>query len=168
MIRLILALALMALSSFASAANAQTEIVTRSYKIDLVMLFPGGSHNPNEGVEVRGSETYAAIYGSARYLFSSADTKALFQRNPEWYLPGGDGLCLQGWYNRASGAPFKGELPPPGDPRARTFANGQWYFHGGKDPERQFEKDPYTIDERARLAMEWWANKRKGSGKPQS
>jgi len=166
MLRLILIFALIALSSFTAPANAQTEKnITRSYTYDLVMLFPGGSQNPNEGVEVRGTTAHTVIVGNGSYLFSSAETKALFEKNPAWYLPGGDGLCLLGWHRRAVGAPHKGELPPTGDPTARTFARGKWYFHGGKGAEREFEKDPYTIEVRTGEAMAWRAEKLKRSGK---
>lgn len=159
MMRLIFAVVLFVLSSMTFTAHGQTTSYTKSYSYDLVMLFPGGSANPNEGVEVRGSETHTVIRDGARYLFSSAETKALFEKNPRWYLPGGDGLCLLGWHRRASGAPHKGLLPPPGDPRARTYVLGRWFLHGSKDAEREFEQDPYTIEPRASLAMEWRANK---------
>lgn len=163
----------MALLCLTAPASAQTNVgmsVMRSYTYDLVMLFPGGAQNPNEGLEVRGSESYAVIHQGARYLFASAETKDLFVKNPQWYLPGGDGLCLLGWHRRATGAPHKGELPPTGDPRARTYAVGRWYFHGGKGAEREFEKDPYAIEKSTAEAMAWRAKKLQlmSPGKPGS
>lgn len=126
---------------------------------DMVTLFPGGSKNPNDGELVLGERKHRVKHAGAEFYFANADNKSKFEENPEYYLPGAGGNCLLGLHRRAVGAKHNGDLmPPPGHPAARTYANGQWYFHGGPKAEKIFEIDdgPDSIDERAAKAVAYF------------
>lgn len=127
-----------------------------AYGYDLTKLFPGGATNPNDGELVMGSVRHRVDHDGVTFLFVTAEAAEIFGEQPDRYLPGGGGYCLLGLHRRATGAPHKGDMPPPGDPAAPTFGDGRWYFHGGPGAEKIFEEDPATIDARTREAAAYF------------
>ena len=127
-----------------------------AFGYDLTKLFPGGATNPNDGELVMGNVRHRVQHDGVTFLFATADAAETFGEQPDRYLPGGGGYCLLGLHRRATHAPHKGDMPPPGDPTARTFGDGRWYFHGGPGAEKIFEQDPATIDARTREAAAYF------------
>jgi YHS domain-containing protein len=128
--------------------------------VDLVWLFPEGVNSPDgEGQVVAGSNDIRHDHNGVVYLFASEENRNLFAENPTKYLPGVGGYCLLGIHRRATGAKTNGELlPPAGDPRAATFANGRWYLHAGAGAKTDFEEgqSQEELDAKAALATAWF------------
>lgn len=159
----LLAALLAAAAILGCMSAAQAQVVDREYRYDLVLLFPYGTQHPQVGaeVEVKNSD-HVVVRDHARYFFSSALTKAAFEKDPERYLPGGHGWCLLDLYHRADDPAQTGEMLHPGDPRARSYVIGRWFFHRDLSARDEFEKDPRSIENRTIAALMWLTLKKRG------
>lgn len=159
----LLAALLMAAAILGCVSTTQAQTVDREYRYDLVLLFPYGTQSPQVGAEVEVKDSdHIVVRDRARYFFSSALTKAAFEKDPERYLPGGHGWCLRDLYRRADDPAQTRDMPHPGDPRARIYVIGRWFFFRDLDARNEFEKDPRSMEHRTIAALVWLALKKRG------
>lgn len=71
------------------------------------------------GLAQRGSKQYKSSYKNIAYYFTSADQKAVFDKNPERYMPQYGGFCAFGIY---AGAKFRV------DPTKFLVKDGKYYL----------------------------------------
>jgi YHS domain-containing protein len=83
-----------------------------------------------QGKEVAGKPDLALVRGGFAYFFSSADTRAAFEREPERYEIQLGGLCAR--MGRTAG----------GNPSDYVVHNGRIYIFGSDDCHKKFEASP--------------------------
>lgn len=93
---------------------------------DPVAYFTAGTPTP-------GTSEHAVVHGGARWLFASARNKALFEDNPERYLPAYGGYCA---YGVSRGYLVKIE------PDAWTIRDGRLYLNYDLSVKAQWDRDP--------------------------
>ena len=71
------------------------------------------------GLAQRGSKQYKSTYEGISYYFTSAEQKAIFEKNPRKYMPQYGGFCAFGIY---AGAKFRI------DPNKFVVDNGKYYL----------------------------------------
>jgi YHS domain-containing protein len=103
------------------------------------------------GKAIQGSDNYSSEYQGAKYLFSSAENKEKFDKDPELFCPQYGGFC--------SMAMTKGQELRP-NPKCFTVENGKLYFFtrlffGLLDAKKQWIKDP---DDKRSTADEAYKN----------
>jgi YHS domain-containing protein len=93
---------------------------------------------------VQGSREFRSVYEEVVFRFSSAENKALFDRDPANYLPQFGGYCANGV---AYGIPWGG------DADTWKMIDGKLYIFGG-----QGSKDAFELDEKRNLelARKYW------------
>jgi len=69
---------------------------------------------------IRGNGHFVAVYDGATYQFSSADNQALFEENPEKYVPAYGGYCA---FGASVGKKFVG------DPEVWRIVDGKLYLN---------------------------------------
>ena len=110
---------------------------------DVVAYFTAGRHQP-------GSPAFQSVHEGVTFRFASAEHKALFDREPQKYLPQYGGYCANGI---AYGIPWGG------DADTWKMIDGKLYIFGG-----QGSMDAFLLDEKTNLALaqKYWAEEVKG------
>lgn len=86
-----------------------------------------------QGRPIPGQQNHSITRDGARWLFSSAENKALFEQDPAKYVPAYGGYCA---YGVAAGYLVKIE------PDAWSIRDGKLYLNYDKSVQKQWEKDP--------------------------
>jgi YHS domain-containing protein len=104
-----------------------------------------------EGKEAMGSADFRSVYEGTTFQFKSAQHKALFDANPQKYLPAFGGYCANGL---AYGIPWGG------DADTWKMIDGKVYIFGGAG-----SRDAFLVDEKANLALaeKYWNEEVKGA-----
>jgi YHS domain-containing protein len=108
--------------TLASEVRAQQPAVEALDGVDPVLLV--------QGKEVSGKPDLKVVRGRFEYLFSSADTKAAFERSPSQYEIQLNGLCAR--MGKATG----------GRPADYLVYEGKIYIFGSDDCHRKFQAEP--------------------------
>lgn len=111
---------------------------------DVVAYFTQGRH-------ALGSAQFSSVHEGVTFRFASAEHKALFDANPQKYLPQYGGFCANGI---AYGIPWGG------DADTWRIDGGRLFIFGGAGSKAAFELD---IPGNTRLADQYWASEVKGS-----
>jgi YHS domain-containing protein len=103
-----------------------------------------------ENTHAMGSAEFRSTYEGSTFQFKSAQHKALFDANPQKYLPAYGGYCANG---------IVYGIPWGGDANTWKMIDGKVYIFGG-----QGSKDGFLIDEKANLALaeKYWNEEVKG------
>jgi YHS domain-containing protein len=83
-----------------------------------------------QGKEVPGKSAFSAVHGGFTYLFSSADTRTLFERSPEKYALQFGGLCAR--MGKTTGA----------NPSDYLVHDGKIYVFGSDECHKRFQANP--------------------------
>lgn len=104
-----------------------------------------------QGRYVQGNAQHRSSYEGVDFRFASAESKALFDREPTKYLPEFGGYCANGLVYG---------IPWGGDADTWKMIDGKLYIFGG-----QMSKDAFELDEKQNLALanKYWAEEAKGS-----
>ncbi|MBK67854.1 MAG: YHS domain protein [Rickettsiales bacterium] len=92
-----------------------------------------------QGVAVKGKQVHSLKYKDAVWLFSTAENKEVFLRNPEKYEPQYGGYCAY--------AVAKGSLASS-DPEAWTIHDGKLYLNYDKDIQKEWESNMQNFIEK--------------------
>jgi YHS domain-containing protein len=92
-----------------------------------------------QGRYVQGSPQWKSVFEDVTFRFSSAEHKALFDRDPKRYLPEYGGYCANG---------IVYGIPWGGDADSFMMINGKLYMFGG-----QGSRDGWNIDVPRNLAL---------------
>jgi YHS domain-containing protein len=111
---------------------------------DVVAYFTLGRHLP-------GKPEFASRYQGVDFRFSSAEHKALFDANPEKYLPQFGGYCANG---------IVYGIPWGGDADTWKIIDGKLYIFGGQSSQEAFELDTAA---NLKLAEKYWKEEVAGS-----
>jgi YHS domain-containing protein len=111
---------------------------------DVVSYFTQGKH-------ALGSTQFSSKVEGVTFLFASAEHKALFDKEPNKYIPQYGGYCANGI---AYGIPWGG------DADSWRIVDGKLYIFGGKGSKDAFELD---IPGNLKLAEKYWNEEVKGS-----
>ncbi len=118
--------ALILVGSFATAFASDVAISTPGLSgYDPVAYF-------TEGKATRGSGFHVTVRNGVTYVFASKEHKALFEKNPEKYLPLYGGYCA---YGVAIAKKFVA------DPEVWTIVDGKLYLNLDRDIQQKWEKD---------------------------
>ncbi len=100
---------------------------------------------------VQGSPQFKSVYEGVTFRFTSADNKALFDRDPKKYQPEFGGYCANG---------ISYGIPWGGDADRFKMIGGKVYLFGG-----QGSLDGWNIDEKRNLALaeKYWKEEVAGS-----
>lgn len=111
---------------------------------DVVAYFTQGRYVP-------GNPQWRSTHEGVDFRFASAEHKALFDQQPERYLPQFGGYCADG---------IVYAIPWGGDADTWKLINGKLYIFGG-----QSSKDAFELDEARNLALanRYWADEVQGS-----
>ena len=99
----------------------------------------------------QGKSEFRSSYEGVDFRFASAQSKALFDKEPSKYLPQYGGYCADG---------IVYAIPWGGDADTWKMVNGKLYIFGG-----QSSKDAFELDEKTNLALadKYWAEEIKGN-----
>ena len=111
---------------------------------DVVAYFTQGRH-------ALGSPQVKSVYEGVTFRFASAEHKALFDQNPQKYLPQYGGFCADGLVYG---------IPWGGDADTWRMIDGKLYIFGGQDSQDAFELD---IPRNLVLADKYWKEEVAGS-----
>jgi YHS domain-containing protein len=111
---------------------------------DVVAYFTQGKH-------ALGSAQYSSVYEGVSFRFASAEHKALFDANPQKYLPQYGGYCANG---------IVYGIPWGGDADSWRMIDGKLYIFGGAGSRQGFELD---VPGNIKLADGYWTDEVKGS-----
>ena len=111
---------------------------------DVVAYFTDAKHLP-------GKAEFSSSYEGVDFRFASAEHKALFDKEPQKYLPQYGGYCANG---------IVYGIPWGGDADAWRIWDGKLYIFGGAGSQRAFEMDRELNLKRADA---YWADEVKGS-----
>ena len=114
----------------AVADNPESRLMLKG--ADVVAYFTQGKY-------VQGSPQWRSQHEGVDFRFSSAEHKALFDKEPARYLPQYGGYCANG---------IVYGIPWGGDADAWKLINGKLYIFGGKA-----SKDGWELDEKTNLAL---------------
>ena len=100
---------------------------------------------------VQGTAQFKSDYQGVTFRFSSAEHKALFDKEPTRYLPQYGGYCADGLVYG---------IPWGGDADTWRMVNGKLYIFGGAD-----SRDAWLLDEPRNLVLadKYWAEEVQGS-----
>lgn len=104
-----------------------------------------------QGKYVQGKPQFKSNFEGVTFLFASAESKALFDKEPMKYQPEYGGYCANGV---AYGIPWGG------DADTFTMMNGKLYIFGGQASKDGFEND---VSGNLKLAEKYWNDEIKGS-----
>ena len=110
---------------------------------DVVSYFTQGRH-------ALGLAQYSSVYEQVSFRFASAEHKALFDANPQKYLPQYGGYCADGLVYG---------IPWGGDADTWRIDDGKLYIFGGISSKDAFELD---LPRNRQLADKYWADEVKG------
>ena len=104
-----------------------------------------------DGKSAMGTPEFSSVYKDVTFQFSSAKHKALFDTQPEKYLPEFGGYCANGL---VYGIPWGGDFD------TYKMIDGKLYINGG-----QGSKDAFGLDEKRhiKLATKYWKEEVQGS-----
>ncbi len=131
-----LALSALIIAPVTALANDVTNFVEDGYAIkgtDPVAYF-------TEGKPVAGSKDYTAEYQGVTWLFSSAENRDKFEKDPARYAPQYGGWC-------ATGVSFGVKIPI--QPEQWKIVDGKLYLNAHAGAQRHFLKDPKASIARA-------------------
>lgn len=111
---------------------------------DLVSYFTQGRH-------ALGLAQHSSVYEQVSFRFANAEHKALFDANPQKYLPQYGGYCADGLVYA---------IPWGGDADTWRLDDGKLYIFGGAGSKAAFELD---LAANRQLADKYWADEVKGS-----
>ena len=111
---------------------------------DVVSYFTENAHKP-------GSPSIKSVYKGVSFRFSKAEHKALFDKEPEKYIPQYGGYCANG---------IVYAIPWGGDADSWRIFNGKLYIFGGKGSRDAFLLD---VPKNVALADKYWADEVSGS-----
>ncbi len=131
--QLIFAVSLVAFTSLAWPQAGARQAALEGY--DPVLL--------TEGKEVAGKDSLKASHGQFLYQFSTEETRARFQKEPDRYSIQLDGACAR------MGAPVGGQ------PDSYTVVDGKIYIFGSSDCYKAFIAAPGKYLESAQPHAEW-------------
>jgi YHS domain-containing protein len=126
----------------AHVVGEQTTVMLKGH--DVVSYFTQGKH-------AMGSSQFASTYENVVFHFSSAEHKALFDKEPAKYIPQFGGYCANGV---AYGIPWGG------DADTWRIEGGKLYIFGGKESKDAFELD---VPANLKLAQKYWDEEIKGN-----
>lgn len=104
-----------------------------------------------EGRPMPGKPELASRYQGVDFRFASPEHKALFDQNPEKYLPQFGGYCANG---------IAYAIPWGGDADTWRIIDGKLYIFGGQASKEAFELDP---EGNLKLAWQYWNDEVAGS-----
>jgi YHS domain-containing protein len=104
-----------------------------------------------QGKYTQGSSQFKSVYEGVTFRFASAQNKALFDKEPQKYLPEFGGYCANGI---AYGIPWGG------DADTWSMVNGKLYIFGGQGSKDGFEVD---VPKNLALAEKYWKEEIAGS-----
>ncbi len=104
-----------------------------------------------QGKYTQGSSQFKSVYEGVVFRFASAQNKALFDKEPQKYLPEFGGYCANGI---AYGIPWGG------DADTWSMLNGKLYIFGGQGSKDGFEVD---VPKNLALAEKYWKEEVAGS-----
>jgi YHS domain-containing protein len=104
-----------------------------------------------DGKYLAGKPQFSSQYEAVTFRFSSAEHKALFDKEPTAYLPQFGGYCANG---------IAYAIPWGGDADSWKIIDGKLYIFGG-----QGSKDAFALDEKKNLALAeaYWKDEVGGS-----
>lgn len=111
---------------------------------DVVSYFAEGTHKP-------GQASIKSVYKEVTFRFSKAEHKAMFDREPEKYLPQFGGYCTNG---------IVYGIPWGGDADSWRIIDGKLYIFGGKGSRDAFLLD---VPGNLKLAQQYWNDEVNGS-----
>ena len=111
---------------------------------DVVAYFTQGKHAP-------GNPQIKSVLDGVTFRFASAEHKALFDKEPQKYLPQYGGYCANG---------IVYGIPWGGDADTWHIWDGKLYIFGGDASQRGFEMDRVA---NTKLADKYWAEEVAGS-----
>lgn len=94
---------------------------------------------------VKGKAEFATEHQGRVYRFANADAKAMFEKEPEKYVPAYDGFCATAL---AQGKKLES------NPKFFTVHNGRTYLFSSKQAKAMFDENPEPI---VRQADQHWA-----------
>lgn len=100
---------------------------------DVVAYFTEGRHRI-------GTREFESVHHGVKYRFARAEHQALFDKQPERYLPQYGGYCANG---------IAYAIPWGGDANVWRIRDGKLYLFGGEASRRAFEMDRALNTERA-------------------
>jgi hypothetical protein len=120
----------------AAADGADARVMLQG--ADVVAYFTTGSHQ-------RGDPRFSSVHEQVTFRFASAAHKALFDADPERYLPRYGGYCANG---------IVYGIPWGGDADTWRIIDGRLYIFGGRASRDAFELD---VPRNRELADRYWA-----------
>ena len=111
---------------------------------DVVAYFTQGRH-------ALGTAQFSSVHEGVTFRFASAEHKALFDANPQKYLPQYGGFCANG---------IVYGIPWGGDADTWRIDGGKLYIFGGAGSKAAYELD---LPGNSRLADQYWASEVRGS-----
>jgi hypothetical protein len=139
--RLMLVAVATAAAAFAAGADIQHQAAAQAGKAINTLNGPKGvaikGYDPVAyfvaGKPMRGLEQHSVTHAGARWLFASAENKALFEHDPAKYVPAYGGYCA---YGVAQGYLVKIE------PDAWAIRNGKLYLNYDRGVQKQWNAAP--------------------------
>ncbi len=104
-----------------------------------------------QGKYTQGTSQFKSVYEGVTFRFANAQNKALFDKEPQKYLPEFGGYCANGI---AYGIPWGG------DADTWSMVNGKLYIFGGQGSKNGFEVD---VPKNLALAEKYWKEEVAGS-----
>ncbi len=104
-----------------------------------------------QGTYTQGTSQFKSVYEGVTFRFANAQNKALFDKEPQKYLPEFGGYCANGI---AYGIPWGG------DADTWSMVNGKLYIFGGQGSKDGFEVD---VPKNLALAEKYWKEEVAGS-----
>ncbi len=104
-----------------------------------------------QGKYTQGTSQFKSVYEGVTFRFANAQNKALFDKEPQKYLPEFGGYCANGI---AYGIPWGG------DADTWSMVNGKLYIFGGQGSKDGFEVD---VPKNLALAEKYWKEEVAGS-----
>ena len=126
----------------AYAMDGDAHVMLKGY--DVVAYFTLGRH-------VLGSPQIKTVHEGVTFRFASAEHKALFEKEPNKYLPQYGGFCADG---------IVYAIPWGGDADTWRIWNGKLYIFGGQGSRDAFELE---TERNLKLADKYWAEEVAGS-----
>ncbi len=125
----------------AVADGADSRVILKGH--DVVAYFTQGRH-------ALGLAQHSSLYQEVTFRFASAEHKALFDANPQKYLPQYGGYCADGLVYA---------IPWGGDADTWRIDDGKLYIFGGASSKAAFELD---VARNRQLADKYWAEEVQG------
>ena len=125
----------------AVADGADSRVMLKGH--DVVAYFTQGRH-------ALGLAQHSSLYQEVTFRFASAEHKALFDANPQKYLPQYGGYCADGLVYA---------IPWGGDADTWRIDDGKLYIFGGASSKDAFELD---VARNRQLADKYWAEEVQG------